>query len=63
MTQKPDNPRAIRYRVRRGLFGKSVLQKWVCYPSGISSALAGTCHWIDVPYYNAPVELKEATND
>lgn len=52
-----------RYRVRRGLFGKSVLQRWACFPTGIMSSLAGTCDWIDVPYNKAPLELKEQTND
>jgi len=47
-----------RYRVRRGLFGKSVLQRWSCFPSGISSSLAGTCDWIDVPHNKAPAELE-----
>lgn len=47
-----------RYRVRRGLFGKSVLQRWACYPTGISSSLAGTCDWIDVDYRRAPAELE-----
>jgi hypothetical protein len=45
------------------LFGKSVLQRWACFPSGISSALAGTCDWIDVPYHKAPAELTEPTDD
>jgi len=46
-----------KYRVRRGLFGKSVLQQWKCFPSGIASSLAGTCDWVDVPYCKAPAEL------
>lgn len=50
---------STRYRVRRGLFGKAVLQRWACFPSGISSSLAGTCDWIDVPYHKAPAELEE----
>jgi len=49
---------AGKYRVRRGLFGKSVLQKWMCFPEGISSHLSGTCDWVDVSYGKAPSELE-----
>lgn len=42
------------YRIRKGLFGKSVLQQWHCFPTGIQSALAGTCSWADVDYKSAP---------
>lgn len=48
-----------KYRIRRGLFGKSILQQWKCFPSGIASSLAGTCDWLDVPYNKAPAELEE----
>ena len=56
------NPKT-KYRVRKTFFGKSILQRWACFPSGISSPLAGTCDWIDVPYNKAPTELREVTND
>ena len=52
-----------KYRVRRGLFGKSVLQRWACFPIGIMSPLAGTCDWIDVSYDKAPAELREKQTD
>lgn len=58
----------VKYRVRKGLFGKSILQRWACFPDGIPSALAGTCDWIDVSYDKAPALLfshptTEAKND
>lgn len=48
-----------KYRVRKGLFGKSILQQWHCFPDAIPSALAGTCDWVDVTYKAAPSQLKE----
>lgn len=44
-------------RVRKGLFGKSILQRLVCIPDCVPSADAGTCRWIDIPYSAAPIRL------
>lgn len=48
-----------KYRIRRGFLGKSILQRWHCYPDGILSSLAGSCEWIDVDFDNAPTDLRE----
>lgn len=51
------------YRVRRGLFGKAVLQKLCNYPSfcgGVVDASIRERVWQDVDYNHAPLILKEA---
>jgi len=52
-------PHYNKYRVRKGRFGKAILQQWFCYPSSIPSHLAGDCEWVDVSYKNAPQLLIE----
>lgn len=47
------------YRVRKGWFGKSILQQKVHYPSGILSPLADEKRWEDVDFKHAPAKLKE----
>ncbi len=50
------------YRVRRGLFGKSILQELNDTPSfnfGSVDAYARELIWFDVDYNDAPAVLKE----
>lgn len=48
-----------KFRVRKGLFNKAILQQWHCYPEAIMSSKAGTCSWVDVNYKDAPEILRE----
>lgn len=52
-----------RYRVRRGLFGKTcILQKLYDTPSLIGGQVDSTVrdiHWDDVDFEHAPAELQE----
>lgn len=53
--------RTGRYRVRRGLFGKSILQEYVGYPSfagGFADCSSPVFEWSDVKFVNAPPTLQ-----
>jgi hypothetical protein len=61
-----ENQRRHRYRVRRGLFGKSVLQRLENYPSfvgGVVDASVRDVVWEDVPYKRAPRALTTSLED
>lgn len=51
-----------RYRVRRGLFGKCILQQQFDTPSLLGGHVDSTIrdiHWSDVDFPYAPAELKD----
>ena len=53
--------RTGRYRVRKGLFGKSILQEYMNYPSligGYVDSGVRSFEWIDVSFNHAPSELR-----
>ena len=55
--------RSGRYRIRKGWFGKCVLQEW-CEWQGGSCELPDTCNgWVDVDFHHAPTELTRNTED
>lgn len=54
------NPRTGLYRVRKGLFGKCILQEYISFPSlmgGIVDSSIRNYVWEDVEYDNAPPQL------
>lgn len=55
-----------RYRVRRGFFGKSILQRLENYPSligGVVDASIRDIRWVDVDYNRAPRALTTSLED
>jgi len=56
-------PHYNKFRVRKTRFGKCILQQYHCFPDSIQSTLAGSCSWIDVPYKNAPAELRNPAQE